>query len=61
MKKWWRLLVAIYHREPWDHIEDLYGLATGKLVECGRGPLVYLLHRDTFKKRSATPADPPQK
>lgn len=42
MKAWRRLLTAIYRREPWSHIRDLYGLATGRLIVCGKLPHEYL-------------------
>jgi hypothetical protein len=40
-----KLLIAILRGEPWGHIKDLWGLATGKLVVCGKPPYEYLMHK----------------
>jgi hypothetical protein len=49
MNKWWRLAKAIWRREPFGHIRDLWGLATGRLVVCGKKPYEYLMLKKYVK------------
>jgi hypothetical protein len=42
MNYWFRLLKAIWDCEPWGHVRDLWGLATGRLIVCGKPPYEYL-------------------
>jgi hypothetical protein len=49
--KFWRLVRAVWNREPWGHIQDLWGEFTGKLVLCGKPPYQYLMFKKDLLKK----------
>jgi hypothetical protein len=51
MIKLWKVIVAIYHREPLGHISDLWAEFRGTAVLCGKPPYQYLLVFDKKAKR----------
>lgn len=43
MPKLWKVIQAVYRREPLSHIRDLWGLYRGKLEVRGNPPNQYLM------------------